>query len=127
MDTSDRRSAPGNILFTQTCKRVHTYRPFDAEGANYSVVEPSRELNRRRKFEKREREREGKRGSMKEETIRGYMRCLFSSMIRFFFLSRFLISDVVCFFVRTFCSGTIVYKSFDNAGKGGKKKRKKKN
>lgn len=85
MDTSDRRSAPGNILFTQTCKRVHTYRPFDAEGANYSVVEPSRELNRRRKFEEREREREGKRGSMKEETIRGYMRCLFSSMIRFFF------------------------------------------
>lgn len=26
MDTSDRRSAPGNILFTQTRKRVHTYR-----------------------------------------------------------------------------------------------------
>lgn len=58
MDTSDRRSAPGNILFTQTCKRVHTYRLFDAEGANYSAVEPSRELNRRRKFEERERERE---------------------------------------------------------------------
>lgn len=131
MDTSDRRSAPGNILFTQTCKRVHTYRLFDAEGANYSAVEPSRELNRRRKFEEREGER--KRGSAKEETIRGYMRCLFSSMIRFFSPPplRFILypafwSQTLFVFCSHFCAGTIVYKSFDSARKKKEKREKKK-
>lgn len=104
MDTSDRRSAPGNILFTQTCKRVHTYRLFDAEGANYSAVEPSRELNRRRKFEERERGREKERLGEGRNNTRIYAmfvflddQVFFSPPFAFYSISRFLISDVVCF------------------------------
>lgn len=103
MDTSDRRSAPGNILFTQTCKRVHTYRLFDAEGANYSAVEPSRELNRRRKFEEREREREREARRRKKQYADIFDVCFprwsgfFLPPFAFYSISRFLISDVVCF------------------------------
>lgn len=112
MDTSDRRSAPGNILFTQTRKRVHTYR--------HRLTRRERTiqwLNRRGSWiveESLKREGERERLDEKEETIRGYMRCLFSSMIKFFFFPsplRFIVYIPLfdlrrcLFFVRTFARG----------------------
>lgn len=132
MDTSDRRSAPGNILFTQTCKRVHTYRLFDAEGANYSAVEPSRELNRRRKFEERERGREKERLGEGRNNTRIYAmfvflddQVFFSPPLRFILYPAFW-SQTLFVFCSHFCAGTIVYKSFDSARKKKEKREKKK-
>lgn len=72
---------------------------------------------------KRERERD------EEETIR----CLFSSMISSFFprvllyIPLFDLRRAVCFLFSHFCAGTIVYKSFDSAGRReGEKKEEKK-
>lgn len=131
MDTSDRRSAPGNILFTQTRKRVHTYR--------HRLTRRERTiqwLNRRGSWiveESLKREGERERLDEKEETIRGYMRCLFSSMIKFFFFpppSAFyriypaFWSQTLFVFCSHFCAGTIVYKSFDSARRKKKKEKK---
>lgn len=77
--------------------------------------------------------REKERGREKEETIRGYTRCLFSSMIKFFFFpppSAFyriypaFWSQTLFVFCSHFCAGTIVYKSFDSARRKKKKEKK---
>lgn len=102
MDTSDRRSAPGNILFTQTRKRVHTYR--------HRLTRRERTiqwLNRRGSWIVEESlKREGEREREGRNNTRIYAMFVFLDDQVFFFpsplcvlsyISRFLISDVVCF------------------------------